>query len=104
MRGQLDEMSLPILMLTVQGDKTDVVEGLSAGANDYLTKPFDSAELVARCTALARTRQLSDELRAERARLKELLADQVEAARQAASASRERQTLLAEAQAASLRR
>jgi signal transduction histidine kinase len=102
-RGQLDEMALPILMLTVQGEKSDVVEGLSAGANDYLTKPFDPAELVARCTTLGRTRQLSDELRAERARLKDLLDDQVEAARQAASAARERQTLLAEAQAASQR-
>jgi signal transduction histidine kinase len=102
-RGQFDGTSLPILMLTVQGDKSDVVEGLSAGANDYLTKPYDPAELVARCTALYRTRQLSDDLRAERARLKDLLEAEVEAARQLARASEERQRLLADAQAASLR-
>jgi signal transduction histidine kinase len=102
-RGQFDGTSLPILMLTVQGDKSDVVEGLSAGANDYLTKPYDPAELMARCTALYRTRQLSDDLRAERARLKVLLSNQVEAAEQAARASEERQRLLADAQAASLR-
>src|SRR5689334_2102108 len=72
-RSSLDQVSLPILMLTIQGDKADIVEGLSAGANDYLTKPCDPAELVARATSLYRMRQLSDELRLERSRLNELL-------------------------------
>jgi signal transduction histidine kinase len=102
-RGQFDEMSLPILMLTIHADKADVVEGLTAGANDYLTKPYDPTELVARVTSLYRTRKLSDDLRSERAQLHELLSSQVEARRQAASAHAERLVLLAEAQTASAR-
>jgi signal transduction histidine kinase len=102
-RGQFDEMSLPILILTVHSDKADVVEGLTAGANDYLTKPYDPTELVARVTSLYRTRKLSDDLRSERAQLHELLSSQVEARRQAAIAHAERLVLLAEAQTASAR-
>jgi len=43
-----------ILMLTAAGSLTDRVEGLNLGADDYLAKPFDFAELVARIRALAR--------------------------------------------------
>jgi DNA-binding response OmpR family regulator len=46
-----------ILMLTASGDVQDRVEGLSIGADDYLTKPFAFAELVARVRALARRAQ-----------------------------------------------
>ena len=45
---------LPILMLTARGLDSQKVEGLSAGADDYLTKPFSIAELLARITALLR--------------------------------------------------
>ena len=44
----------PILMLTALGGVNDRVEGLKAGADDYLTKPFSFAELSARCAALLR--------------------------------------------------
>jgi two-component system, cell cycle response regulator len=37
-----------IIMLTARGDKTDIIAGLNAGADDYLTKPFDAGELRAR--------------------------------------------------------
>lgn len=37
-----------VILLTAKGEKTDIVEGLDAGANDYLVKPFDSGELRAR--------------------------------------------------------
>lgn len=37
-----------VILLTAKGEKTDIVEGLNAGANDYLVKPFDSGELRAR--------------------------------------------------------
>ncbi len=37
-----------IIMLTAKGDKADIVDGLNAGADDYLTKPFDAGELRAR--------------------------------------------------------
>jgi DNA-binding response OmpR family regulator len=46
-----------ILMLTASGEVQDRVEGLSIGADDYLTKPFAFAELVARVRALARRAQ-----------------------------------------------
>ena len=57
-RETLDEMELPILMLTVEGHRNDLVEGLNAGANDYLTKPYHVAELQARVGTLVRTRHL----------------------------------------------
>ncbi len=44
----------PILMLTARTETTDRVAGLDAGADDYLTKPFDPAELLARVRALLR--------------------------------------------------
>ncbi len=37
-----------VILLTGRGDKSDVVEGLEAGANDYIAKPYDNAELLAR--------------------------------------------------------
>jgi DNA-binding response OmpR family regulator len=43
-----------ILMLTAAGDPGDVVDGFALGADDYLRKPFDFGELVARVTALGR--------------------------------------------------
>lgn len=45
---------LPILVLTARGRWQDKVEGLEAGADDYLAKPFEMAELVARVKALLR--------------------------------------------------
>jgi len=45
----------PIIMLTALGAVGDRVEGLDAGANDYLVKPFDFAELLARLRALRRS-------------------------------------------------
>jgi two-component system OmpR family response regulator len=46
----------PILMLTARDSTPDVVRGLNAGADDYLVKPFDFDELLARVNALARRR------------------------------------------------
>jgi two-component system response regulator CpxR len=45
---------LPVLMLTARGDSVDRVLGLQAGADDYLPKPFDPQELVARVQAILR--------------------------------------------------
>ncbi len=43
-----------VLILTARDTQEDIVRGLNAGSDDYLTKPFDIAELVARCKALVR--------------------------------------------------
>lgn len=46
---------IPILLLTAKSEVDDKVEGLDAGANDYLAKPFHSKELLARIRAIIRT-------------------------------------------------
>ncbi|WP_028269349.1 response regulator transcription factor [Arthrobacter sp. UNC362MFTsu5.1] len=48
-------ITVPILILTALGSTQDKVDGLDAGANDYMTKPFDAAELNARLRALTRS-------------------------------------------------
>lgn len=54
-------MNLPVLMLTAKSEIDDRVEGLDAGADDYLTKPFASRELLARIRAMTRRQpELSD--------------------------------------------
>lgn len=57
-----DNITMPILMLTARDDTTSKVRGLDAGADDYLVKPFDMAELLARIRALIRRSQGSRHL------------------------------------------
>lgn len=51
---RLEHNATPILMLTARTATTDKVEGLDAGADDYMTKPFEAPELLARLRALTR--------------------------------------------------
>jgi len=52
--------SLPIIMLTAYGEVEDKVEGLNKGANDYIVKPFDFRELMARINAALRVSELNN--------------------------------------------
>lgn len=55
-RKQDRSKGIPILMLTARGDEPDKVAGLDAGADDYITKPFSTQELLARIRAVLRRR------------------------------------------------
>jgi two-component system phosphate regulon response regulator PhoB len=48
--------SVPIIMLTARSDESDKIQGLDAGADDYITKPFSTQEMLARIRALMRRR------------------------------------------------
>ncbi len=53
--GQLRQTSnVPVIMLTGRGDTTDRIQGLDLGADDYIPKPFDAKELIARIKAVLR--------------------------------------------------
>jgi len=54
LRSQTETASLPIIMLTAKTEETHEIEGLGAGADDYITKPFSMQVLVARIEAMAR--------------------------------------------------
>ncbi|MEH7443152.1 response regulator transcription factor [Bacillus sp. JJ1122] len=45
---------IPVIMLTARSEKPDIVKGLKIGADDYVTKPFDEGELIARIEAVLR--------------------------------------------------
>jgi len=68
-REMAADRSLYIILLTAKGRKEDIVEGLTAGADDYIVKPFDRSELKARMNAGERILRLQAELSA---RVKEL--------------------------------
>lgn len=53
--------SIPVLMVTARAEAQDIVQGLESGADDYLTKPFETAVLIARVRALLRRAQVVSE-------------------------------------------
>src|ERR1700741_366902 len=53
-RLRLEKVATPILMLTAKDSVPDIIHGLDLGADDYMTKPFSFAELVARLRAVKR--------------------------------------------------
>jgi len=54
---------VPIILLTAKGEKEDFVTGINAGANDYITKPFETEVLLAKIKSLIRIKELQDELK-----------------------------------------
>lgn len=60
---------IPVILLTAKADRTDIVAGLDAGADDYLTKPFDQAALVARVRSMLRIKALHDLVQDQATRL-----------------------------------
>jgi class 3 adenylate cyclase len=69
---------IPIIMVTAKADPKDVIAGLDAGGDEYLTKPLDHAALVARVKSMLRIKELHDRVYEQSARLKEQAAQLAE--------------------------
>jgi adenylate cyclase len=63
---------VPIVLVTARADSKDVVAGLEAGADEYLTKPIDQQALVARVHSMLRIKELHDRIKQQAAELAEL--------------------------------
>jgi adenylate cyclase len=55
----------PVILVTAKADTRDVVAGLEAGGDDYLTKPIEQAALVARVRSMLRIKELHDKVQAQ---------------------------------------
>ncbi|HLD74477.1 MAG TPA: response regulator, partial [Bdellovibrionota bacterium] len=62
LKKESQTQDIPILMLTAKSEKEDIIKGLEMGADDYVTKPFDVREVVARVRALLRRKTSAHEL------------------------------------------
>jgi adenylate cyclase len=63
--------SIPVILVTAKADTRDLVEGLDAGGDDYLTKPFEHAALMARVRSMLRQKALNDTVAEQAATLRE---------------------------------
>lgn len=61
-RKYRESSQLPVILLTAKGEKEDILEGINAGANDYITKPFESEILVAKINSLIKLKDLQEEV------------------------------------------
>lgn len=68
---------IPVILLTAKGSLEDKVRGLDAGADDYVVKPFDSFELLARVRSMVRIKEMHDSLEEWNRTLAEKVKDQV---------------------------
>jgi len=69
LKGDATLPFLPIILVTAKVDSKDIVAGLDAGADEYLTKPVDQAALVARVRSVLRVKALHDQVQAQAADL-----------------------------------
>jgi adenylate cyclase len=65
LKGDASLPFMPIILVTARADSKDVVAGLDAGADEYLTKPIDQAALLARVRSVLRLKALHDEVQAQ---------------------------------------
>jgi class 3 adenylate cyclase len=69
LKGDASLPFMPIILVTAKADSSDVVAGLDAGADEYLTKPVDQQALVARVRSVLRLKALHDQVQAQAADL-----------------------------------
>ena len=69
------ESQTPVIMLTAKGETDDKITGLKAGADDYITKPFEMKEVLARMEAVLRRSSLSTEKKSRRLAFDKLIID-----------------------------
>jgi adenylate cyclase len=62
---------IPVILVTAKADTRDIVNGLEAGGDDYLAKPFEQAALVARVRSMLRIKELHDTVQLQAAQLRE---------------------------------
>jgi class 3 adenylate cyclase len=69
LKADADLPFMPVILVTARAESRDVVTGLEAGADEYLTKPVDQAALVARVKSMLRIKALHDQVQAQARRL-----------------------------------
>jgi diguanylate cyclase (GGDEF)-like protein len=72
LKGMTVDSFLPVVLVTVKTDSASRVEGLKIGADDYVCKPYDEEELIARVEAMLRIKRLHDQVAEARSRLERL--------------------------------
>jgi diguanylate cyclase (GGDEF)-like protein len=72
LKGMTSDGFLPVVLVTVKTDTTSRMEGLRIGADDYVNKPFDQSDLLARVEAMLRIKKLHDHVAQARAKLEQL--------------------------------
>lgn len=71
-KGMVGDGFVPVMLVTVKNDTASRVEGLKIGADDYITKPFEEREMIARIEAMLRIKRLNDHLVSVRQKLERL--------------------------------
>jgi len=73
MRNTREELKdIPVIMLTGHGESEKKVKGLEQGASDYITKPFDAGELIARVKVQLKIKSLQDDLKEQNRKLEQM--------------------------------
>jgi class 3 adenylate cyclase len=72
LKGDVNLGFMPVILVTARADSKDIITGLEAGADEYLTKPVDQQALVARVRSMLRVKDLHDRTKRQAAELAEL--------------------------------